>query len=291
MNYKWLKLLANVAICITVLSISIICLVSMLECIKSFGENQKAFYNAYTEASRTLINFVNKCSESIGYPNNIELDNLNNALTYLESLQIIQKNNTTNDLMSFIYSILSTLLVGLCAGFVVKSKKHADESAKVSLDAQKNAEAARISKEEAEGIRNETQENVTTTQTLKAEAFKQINLHDNNIKILSIHVEIMYARYYLDNHNQVEANRTIYEIQKKVSSLTGTLELSFIKQLRDELLLLKSAVDLFELSINRNNYADNKKSSMKASALRYKRQIDNSVQLCDKAIRSQNNQQ
>lgn len=284
MSNKGLKLFINVLLIIIILSICVTCLISMLMCINTFIENQKAFNNSYTEATTALVSFMTDYGKNIDSENDVVLDNISNALTYLENLQLIQKNNTTNDIMSFIYSLLSTILVGLCAGFVVKSKKHADEAEKVALSAQKDAQEAKISKKITKSIQRETEKNVKSAEALKIEASNQIDIHRNNIVILSIHVEIMYAHHFLDALNQVEANKRIYEINKRVFSLNGNLDKSSIKQLRDELLILNSAVDKFNCVAD-NCTDNNKKISMQQSISRYTKQIKEAISTCDNIIR------
>ena len=276
MSNKWLKSLINILIVVIIVSISVTCLISMLLCINTFIENQKAFNASYTEATTALVNFLNEYGGSENSTTDATLDSLDNALTYLENLQLIQKNSTTNDIMSFLYSLLSTILV--------KSKKHADEAEKVALSAKGEAEEAKIAKESAESIRNETQQNVASVKELKATALNQITIHNNNIKILSIHIEIMYAHYSLDAHDQVQANQRIYVIRKRVCSLNGNMEKLSIEQLRNELLTLNSTVDRF------HGYADNctdinRKISLQQSASRYTKQIKEAISICDNIIR------
>lgn len=276
MKKNWSKSCIDMLIVIIILTISITCLVSMLLCINTFIQNLKTFSNAYTEATTALVGYIN---------NDVMLDDLSNALTYLESLQLIQKSSTTNDLMSFIYnSFLSTILVGLCAGFVMKSKKNADETHKVALEAQGNAQKAEISKKSAEKIHKETEDNVKSTEQLKLEALKHIAIHKTNITILLIHIEITHARYFLDTRNQVEANKRLYEIDKKVSSLDEISDISSIRQLRNELLVLKSDVDSFTSFAN-DCGDNNKKTSMQQASTRYYKQLANAISTCDSIIR------
>lgn len=284
MSNKWLKSLINILIVVIIVSISVTCLISMLLCINTFIENQKAFNASYTEATTSLVNFIDEYGGSENSITDATLDSLDNALTYLENLQLIQKNSTTNDIMSFLYSLLSTILVGLCAGFVAKSKKHADEAEKIALSAKKNAEEAKTAKESAERIRNETQQNVESAEKLEETALNQINIHNDNIKILSIHIEIMYAHYFLDAYDQVQANKRIYVINKRVCALNDNLDKSSIEQLRNELLTLNSTVDRF------HGYADNctninRKISLQQSASRYTKQIKEAISICDNIIR------
>lgn len=63
-------------------------------------------------------------------------DDIDILIKHLENMVAIQKNGMTNDLMSFIYGILSAVLVGLCATFVEKSRNSADETKKTADKAQ-----------------------------------------------------------------------------------------------------------------------------------------------------------
>lgn len=71
---------------------------------------------------------------------NNDNDKLATLITHMENMIAIQKSGMTNDLMSFIYGILSTTLIGVCIKIVTQCRASADEAQKTADEAQKNAD-------------------------------------------------------------------------------------------------------------------------------------------------------
>ena len=135
----------------TLVSISITaCLAGLIYCCISFGVTTKSFSDEYietlhqiksisTEGTSAEIAEDNPSDSSTNSNLDVSSDDSSaelsqkiavteSLITHMENMIAIQKSGMTNDLMSFIYGILSTVLVGMCATFVVKSRTNADEA-------------------------------------------------------------------------------------------------------------------------------------------------------------------
>lgn len=268
-KFEWVGRVINALITISIFIISAICLIGMISCIISFMSNQQSFNKAYTDA-------INIITSSVGQGTSISDEAIFTIMTHMENLQIIQKNSATNDMMSFVYGILSTILVGLCAGFVAKSKKSADESKETAKQAEKNAKTVENTKKDMLQIKKDVLEEMK-------KAREQIEIQKGNTKLLEVHIAIAHAKMSLSTCNQVDSNSRIYSINKLIKSFDNVFDSQAIKQLRNELLILKSFVDEFK-STATQKYTNGTKLSMSQSASRYYKQLDESICLCDKII-------
>lgn len=275
-KFKWVGWLINAIITMSIFIISTICLIGIILCIQSFISNQQSFNYSYTEA-------INAITSIIYEDGIIANETISNMMTHMENLQVIQKNSTTNDLMSFIYGILSTTLVGLCAGFVAKSKKSADESKETAAQARKDVQTVDNVKNKILKIQSNVKEELKKSKTLRISAEEQIKIQNNNTKLLKVHIEISHAKMSLFLCNQVESNVRIYQINKQINSFDDNFERQSIRQLRDELLLLKSSVDEFKNNAN-EKYTNGKLTSMLQSATRYYSELNESISVCEKII-------
>lgn len=281
---KWVSNVIEILIFVFVLIIAIICLKGFLECIHAFSDSQKVYSQAYADASAAIVT-------SAGQSGSEEL------IRHLEQLQTVQKNSLTNDLMSFVYGVLSTILVGLCAGFVAKSQKNAQA-------AQKAADSVEKKGEEIGAISNEAKKKLDEIKGIKEEidkVFKNIGDEFNEIKqnnieqvriqktagtFLALHVEIIHARTALMSFDQVESNKRIYGIWKEIKSIDSGFDRKAVTQLRTELLILKSAIDAFESKIDTEFTEPQKNKSMHCSAKRYEEEITLAIKACDKMLNS-----
>lgn len=275
-KFKWIASLMNVLITISIIIISTVCLIGMILCIISFIHNQKSFNDTYTSAINAIISAVHE-DETFAD------ETVSTIITHLENLQVIQKNSITNDLMSFVYGILSTILVGLCAGFVTKSKKSADESKETARQAQEDAQTVQSTKKSILKIKNDLIYEARKSKKLRTSAEKQIKIQNSNAKLLEIHIAIAHTKMSLYLCNQVEANSRIYHINESINSFDGFFDKQAMKQLRDELLILKSSVDEFKNNATQK-YTNGKQVSMLQATARYYKELDESIAICDRII-------
>lgn len=272
------------------LVIGVVCLIGLIDSINSFIDNQKVFNKAYSEAAATIVNLP---------PH--ERTSAQTLIDHLEKLQQIQKNATTNDVMSFLYSTLSTILVGLCAGFVAKSYKNVETANAAAQEASKNAEAtnkhaqkvqenakktneyaqkAQEKAQESEKNANQTKASLEKAKELYNEANNQINKQKAIISILSIHIEIVHARAALVACDKIAANQRISNIKRMVNKIENTIEKNAIHQLLQEILCLETAVESYREYVDTIKDPAKKESALQAID-RYKSDINNAETHCE----------
>ena len=159
--HDWVRRIATVVIAIFIVTVGIVCLKGLVLSINAFMENQQAFSKAYSDAAAAIAMLPPEEQKAAQV-----------AINHLEQLQTIQKNATTSDLMSFLYSTLSTILVGLCAGFVAKSHKHADEAKE---DARKSNDSAKGSSQSAEKAGTDALQAAQLAEQTKASSLQASN--------------------------------------------------------------------------------------------------------------------
>ncbi len=274
----------EVLIFVFVLIIAIICLKGFLECTHAFSDSQQLYSQAYAEASTAIVTAADQSG------------NIEELIRHLEQLQTVQKNSLTNDLMSFVYGVLSTILVGLCAGFVVKSQKNAqtaqnaaDSVEKKEVEIEAISDEAKKKLNEVNKIKNEINEvfeNIRDEfEAIKQNNIKQqIKIQENFGTFLALHVEIIHARTALMSFDQVESNTRIYSILTKIKSINSVFDKKAVAQLRTELLVLKSVIDAFESKIDIEFTSPQKNCSMHCSAKRYEEEVTQAIKECDKML-------
>lgn len=177
-------------------------------------------------------------------------DRIKSLITHMENLVAIQRTGMTNDLMSFVYGILSSILVGLCVTFVVKSRTNADEVRKIAAEAKENAkDAERQAKnvgEKVNDIASVIDQAKTATEKAKKNAeaaLQQAGIAEDSVKatkkaieqannateivkvfqyqlrLLIVSDRIMSAKTALSRFNKALANREIIKISDEIYSL------------------------------------------------------------------------
>lgn len=302
-NTKSEKIL-SILIAAVIVVFSLICFLGLTVSVIVFAKNQQTFNGAYSEAVADIAGLTDT-----------EQDTAQMILEHLEKLQKIQKDGATNDVMSFIYSTLSTILVGLCAGFVAKSYKNVEKAKQSVDDAKKNAEDAKESaltanqkakdaekyadaaKTESENCVKNSENNVALfnkeKEQLKEEmertidryqdAIAQIKKQEAITSILNIHVEILHARASLLSGDKISANEKIYHIEKMVGELGLCSDRGIIVQLEQELLGLETAVEHFEEHAKTVSNEGERISKLQA-VIRYKNSLENAVSHCDSLL-------
>ena len=136
---------ASNAIIVLVLIFSITCLIGFVVSIITFANSQKEFNESYTATLNQIAN------SSVSDVKTAQM-----AIEHMERLQKLQNDTSTNNVMSFLYTMLSSVLVGLCAGFVAKSynlvEKSKDAAKKSEEKSESSAEHSNKAKEYLDAV-------------------------------------------------------------------------------------------------------------------------------------------
>lgn len=292
-----LALIFKVLLMSFLLIVGVTCLIGLIVSICSFVENQQSFNDAYSNAAIIIAD-----------TSPVKRAFIEESMEHLEKLQQMQKNAASNDVMSFLYSTLSTILVALCAGFVAKSynnvEKAKESSEKAKEIAEKSNSFAQTAEESAETSSNHAmtaKESASsaskTSEDLKNElkkskemydkANKEIKIQRDTIQTMEIHIEIIHARSALLTRNKIIANQRFYSISQKIEALETNIEKKIISQLQQELLSLETDVDNFREYAN--ELADqNNKSSLLIAVDRYDSNLKRAIKHCDDLLKKDN---
>ena len=263
---KWLSQIATILLFIFIIVVGLVCLKGLVESVNTFVENQQTFNKAYGEAAAAIANLSPE-----------ENAKAQASIDHLEQLQQIQKNAATSDVMSFIYSVLSTILVGLCAGFVAKCHKDAEEV--------KNAvDKANVAVDTVKFSAHTSNENAEKAKKSAEKASQIIKQQKDAVRILSIHIEIVHARASLLSHDRIGANQRIFNISRLILKLPISVDSEAILQLQQELLGLETVIELFREHAE-NLQDGGEKTSMLQAIDRYVRWTAEAVKHCEKLLR------
>ena len=280
----------------------LVCLIGMIFCCVSFiytswkssEEYSKILQEISTIASSDNSQGISgNASSSLSSSTSSETlsdksDVTESLIKHMENMVTIQKNGMTNDLMSFIYGMLSTLLVGLCAGFVVKSRANADDAKNTVNEAKKNAEIAKehaeIAAEKAKG----TEEAISKANNAAIAA----SILKYQFRFIVISSRILTAKASLLAFDKVSANQVFTQIRneiellftddKFVSSLDSNDIIIELEKVYDELRGLQGCIKTFKDSC-REKYRDNALESMMVAADNYKTWMELAIQIIDSA--------
>ena len=275
---------------IIIIAAVLVCLVGMIYCCLSFSQTSIAF-NAEWETALRSISSIAASADASG----LTLDQkqlIDGLLTHMETMVTIQKSGMTNDLMSFIYGILSAVLVGLCATFVAKSRTNADEAKKTADEAKSSAEAAKKQAEIAENKAKQTK-NAIIQARKASDATKKLGWQ---VKLVIVSSRIASAKASLLAMDNISANKEITKIRDEISSLFSNDEFLMIIQSDDhdsmevskaynELLDLQENVDAFEKEC-RMKYSEEALQSKKSAAKNYHNWIQIAIDCIDASIRA-----
>ena len=150
----------------------IACILGMVICCGAFIWNSVAFSHNTTQTLHAIANHATQMTQNPVATQNpaatqtpattqaapatqnqqdsdADKDEIESLVKHMENMITVQKSGMTNDLLSFVYGILSTVLVGLCASFVVKSRESAEKTRETASKAQESANKAKGYVEEA----------------------------------------------------------------------------------------------------------------------------------------------
>lgn len=264
--------LFSIILMIFVLVLGIVCLIGLIVSTVVFTNNMKAFSDVSTNAAQAIANMVPS-----------ENATAQTAITYLESLQQIQKNSTTNDVMSFVYSMLSTVLVALCAGFVAKSYKNVEIANKSVEEAKQKAEASENNAKAASNSAEQVQKMLNEFTTLNNTTLEKLRLQKDLSNINAIHIEIVHAKSALSTQNKIDANQRIANIKNLVFNINDTVSPLWIMQLRNEIILLKTDVKKYADFIE-STPDSNAKISAKHAINRYNKDLTKAEKYCSENL-------
>lgn len=205
--------------------------------------------------------------------------------------------------MSFIFSILSSILVGLCAWFALKNFESLETAKNKAKEAAENANDAKLKSDEAADKADKAEDEAAKAAKKAKDANKSAELaaekaeesknqyeqskEEQQIfsKVLKILIDISDARSALRYDKRIEATDRITEIERLTLDLSDVKQSYLIKQLLEELLRLESSVYEYEEYINNNsNLSQALKNSAFIAVERYKKQIKSAVSYCNKLI-------
>ncbi len=189
------------------------------------------------------------------------------SIDFLEKIQLIQESIKTNDVMSFIYSAVSSALIGLGVGLVANIYKNSE----IAKESANNAKNAASSATEAANSYNDF-----------------VSDQDILYKTQSVYNEITLARVLLLNRDQYEANVKIKQIKNRIKTIDFTSKNNaiYLNQLIKELKYLKKTVSVYEHSVvNDENTEEKKKISAKNAVKNYSMWIEEAIAHCENKIK------
>jgi len=304
----------------------VVCILTMIFCLVSLLYNSHVSMSEYKSTLETIKATAEQATNdpathsdnSITVPTDSNVSSneelIGKLVTHMESMIAIQKSGMTNDLMSFVYGMLSTILVGACAGFVIKSRNNADEAQKIVEIANKaaqqaagNTERACKAAETAESSAQQAEENANKINDLNDKmqaALDDFNISSKNqlimlqncFKIFGIYSNAASAKLALKQLDQIDANKRIYSIKKDVDTMfcsNGSVDVNMydihsILFLLADLDQLKKEVASFIDKSKKKYGSSNKKeekdtlASLQQSAENYNQWIDETITACER---------
>ena len=276
-------------------------LVAMALSLIIFSSNQQTMTEIITETANAIADF--------SYENTAQVRVM---IDHLERLQLMQRNAASHDVMAFLLSALSAILVAVCAGLAAKSRK----SAKRAKDALTGAkEAIKRVKKEYNEVKtaqidvNEKYENAkdgysnaekeyTQAKTVLLEiqeahkgaeeeyenAKSEYEKAENAMFALNVHIEIVHARSALAIYDYTSANARLCNLPGLVKLLARNIYPAAIESLREEIRGIKTSVEHFSDHVENLPEGREKKTKLRAIEL-YNKWIDDAERNCDEILR------
>jgi flagellar basal body-associated protein FliL len=270
--------------------VAVTCLICLIVSTSIFTYNQIVFNKAHSNAAEKIGNQLGDLSAYTSTDSSTEMSTskigdiqstVDNVIEHLQQLQILQKNAASNDVMSFLYSILSTILVGVCAGFVAKSNASAKEA----------REYANESKKVENEINNFTKV-LGEAEDANKKAYSQMEIQKVILEVTAVRLEILHSReefhfnmdnHSIDYHSNVHLNECIKTVYDAVKKLSGNNRHGPIKQLQTDLLQLWTEARRYRKAVEKLPADDERASRLKASDW-YDEQLKGAVAHCDELL-------
>ena len=214
-------------------------------------------------------------------------------INHLDTMVDIQKRSTANDLMAFIYGMLSSILVGLCGAFVLKSKRNAEEANKSAEAAKKTAEEAKITASKSAGEIDEAKRMFVGQSNYQSNVFRIYQY----IASAELEVQIYKLPVATDSINRINS-----EITKLLSSKDKFFDRESIVFLYEKLIKLQTAIEN-NIALLKKSIESREKSggtdttelkelrqrlqSMESLQPRYNRWLNESIAACEAALKTQ----
>ena len=280
----------SVLMWIFVIIVAVICLICIILSTSIFTYNQFTFNKAYSNAAEKIGNQLADLSTYASTNSSTELSmskvddmqtKVNDVIEHLQQLQMLQKNAASNDVMSFLYSILSTILVGVCAGFVVKSNASAKEA----------KESANESKKVENEINNFTKR-LEEAEDANKKAYSQMEIQKAILEVTAVRLEILHSReefhfsmdnHPIDYHSNVHLNECIKVVGNAVKKLSINNRHGPIKQLQIDLLQLQTEARRYREAVEKLPSGDERTSRLTAANW-YDEQLKGAVAHCDELL-------
>ena len=199
------------------------CAYSIVHSAMIFSRSQKQITEVYDNALEAIAVAAAQSEEDDPQKDNMQ--DIQTMIKYLTELQALQKSSSSSDVMTFLFSTLSSVLVGVCAAFAAKSFSNV-EKAKCSAEAaEKAAKSAADAKARYDGAERRLKGHMKKFTSLEA-----------SVAIHQIMIDIIDARNYLSVGNVPMANESIVSVRDAVKKLNPTWGYEVVAKLEDTIL-------------------------------------------------------
>lgn len=294
----------------------VVCLIGMIYCFVSFCKITNVFNAECIETMQDIQSVIEPNDESDSHSNlisNVNSDKndvIDNLISHMESMVVIQESSNKNSLMSFIYGLLSSVLVGVCVVFVEKSRKNADEAKRNAEEVQSAIKQAKEDADKAVNLAEKAERKARE----KADATKKASVEaelaaktaseastiasESNLlaRLIIINSRIITAKSALGEYDRILANSEIYYIPREVKSVFEDKHINTIQKselgvremgiIYNGLVDLKKKVDeLFKRCGDK--YSGGEWDAMKTAAENYDKLINKAIETIDLFIEKQ----
>ena len=224
---------------------------------------------------------------------------LDSKIAYLKELQALQKSSSSNDVIIFLYSFLSSVLVGTGVTLVEKAKKSSDKATLSATAAESVAKSAETSATNATDACGKAEENYRESKRI-LDAAKMIaedarRSHERLLDTIDVRYTVLrssdllirFIDYYIREANDndflkahieneiVRVNRVIKSAKNKIDKLDGNTVIPIVEleTLDDSLASLLS--DIKEALKCIDEFVDKAQEDIKPLLTKVRRNIDN----------------
>jgi len=263
---------------IIVVSICMFCLI-ISTCF--FIYNQLKFTNEYSEVARMIrTQFTGQLSSTyaeieteqlINKIEGLQIKMIQDTIKHLEQLHLLQKNSTSNELMSFVYTILSTILISLCMIFIERSYNSVKESSNIANNVRTRLE--------------EIEEDVTKIKGDATKAREANEIEKANHGFLSVLVKILLAIGELHLGVSAITNERIKTVCDAVKKISNNMSHDSIIQIQTELGRLKKEINECHKKVEKLPEGGNKPSQLESIGL-YNKMLDTAIDRCNELLKN-----
>jgi hypothetical protein len=319
----WIVTIIVVAICIFCIIIS--------TCF--FIYNQLKFANEYSDASRKIRDhFTNQLSnispdtereQLIIEIEKLQITMIQNTIKHLEQIHLLQKNTTSNEVMSFVYIMLSTILISLCMIFIERGYNSVKESRESANESKENAAKAMSdankTKEDLEKTNNLANDIITRLEEVEKNAneamknaasaiedsnnssilAKDVTTDLQNVQeairnekaerdLLSVKIRILHAKEALRLELSADINECVKAVYNEVNNLSNNMAYSSNIKIQKEINELQIKLDEYREKIEILPEDDGKQSKL-TSIDWCSKKLEEAIKHCKDLIKTINN--